>query len=140
MLALMLAVMMAQAQTPAVATLVQGSSSGVDAPREVVVRSPAEWAALWKAHAAPQTAPVVDFSTNVVAAVFLGTRPTAGFRVDIVGARREADVLVIEYAERAPGADSIVAQVLTAPFHIVTLPRYDGPIRFRKTAVAGSVP
>jgi len=140
MIALILAVIMAQAQTTAVATVAQGSSSGAADPREVVVRSPAEWAALWKAHAGPQTAPVVDFSTNLVAAVFLGTRPTAGFRVDIVGARREADVLVIEYVERAPGADNIVAQVLTSPFHIVTLPRYDGPIRFRKTAVAGSVP
>ena len=62
MIALILAVMMAQAQTPAVATVAQGSSSGADNPREVVVRSPAEWAALWKSHAGPQPAPVVSLT------------------------------------------------------------------------------
>lgn len=104
----------------------------------MVVRSPAEWDTLWKSHAGPQAVPVVDFSTNMVAAVFLGERPTGGYRVAIVGVRRENDALVLDYVERAPGAADIVTQVLTSPFHIVKLPRFSGPIRFRK--VAASVP
>lgn len=130
--AVIFALLMAQGPA-AVPTVAQGPSSGVEEPKQVVVRSPAEWDSLWKSHAGPQTAPAVDFSTNMVAAVFLGTRPTGGHRVEIVGTRREKDLLIIEYIERAPGADAIVTQVLTSPFHIVKLPRFNGPIRFRRS-------
>jgi hypothetical protein len=127
--------LMAQAPGPPIATVVEGSSSGFDEPNTVIVRSAAEWGALWKSHAGPQPAPAVDFSMNVVAAVFSGMRPTAGYRVEIVGTRRENDSLVVEYVERRPPADAIVLQVLTSPFHIVTLTRFDGPIRFRRSPV-----
>lgn len=137
MLTLILAVLLAQAQTAPIATIAQGSSSEIDEPQEILARSSAEWAALWKRHGGPGQTPTVDLSANLVAAVFLGTRPTAGFAVDIVGARREAEVLVVDYVERTPGADDIVAQVLTAPFHLVTLPRHNGPVRFQKVADTG---
>jgi hypothetical protein len=48
----------------------------------VIVRSAADWGALWAAHS-PQPAPAVDFSRALVAGVFLGSRPSAGFRVEI---------------------------------------------------------
>ena len=76
----------------------------------------------------------MDFSKHAVAAVFLGTRMTGGFSVEIVGTRRDGDTLAIEYAERRPDSDAIVAQVLTSPFHIVTVPRHQGPVRFQKRA------
>jgi hypothetical protein len=134
--ALILAVFMAQGPA-AIPTVAQGPSSGIEEPRQVVVRSPAEWETLWKSHAGPQAAPAVDFSTSLVAAVFLGTRPTGGFRVEIVAARRENDALVVEYVERRPAADTLVTQILTSPFHMVSLPRFTGPIRFRRSG-AGS--
>ena len=136
MTAFVLAVMMAQVPG-AVATVARGPASAVENPREVVVRTLPEWEALWKSHAGPQPAPAVDFSTSLVAAVFLGTRPTAGFGVEISGTRRENDALVVEYVERAPAPDAIVAQILTSPFHVVKLPRFDGPVRFRETAAGG---
>ena len=134
--ALILAIFMAQGPA-AVPTVAQGASSGVEEPAQVVVRSPAEWETLWKSHAGPQAAPAVDFSTSMVAAVFLGTRPTGGYRVEIVGTRLENDQLIIEYIERPPGAGALVTQILTSPFHIVKLPRFNGPIRFRRSG-AGS--
>jgi PrcB C-terminal len=140
MIPLLVALLVAQAQTSPVATVAQGPASAIEDPREAIVRSQTELAALWKSHAGPQSAPSVDFSANVVAAVFLGTRPTGGFRVDILGTRREGQALVIDYAERAPGREDIVPQVLTTPFHIVALPRYEGTIRFRKTTDGGRKP
>ena len=136
MIAVILMIVMAQAPSLNMTAVAQGTSSGIDDSREVVVRSPAEWQALWKAHAGPQAAPAIDFSTDVVAAVFLGTRPTGGFQVEIVAARLENGALMVEYVERRPGADAIVTQVQTSPFHIVKLPRFDGPIRFRRSASA----
>jgi hypothetical protein len=126
-----LAVAGAQGATP-VTSVAQGANSGIDDTREVVVRSRTEWDALWKSHAGAQPAPSVDFSQELVAGVFLGTRPTGGFRVDITGYRPDGSALIIEYVERVPAPDGIVTQVLTSPFHIVKLPRFDGPVRFRK--------
>lgn len=140
MMALILMMMMAQTPGPSMATVSEGSSSAIDEPNMVIVRSAPEWDALWKSHAGLQPVPAVDLSTNMVAAVFVGMRPTAGFRVEIVGARRENDALVVEYVERPPSPRTLVGQVLTAPFHIVTLPRFTGPVRFRKVAAAGTLP
>ena len=132
MLIAILVVAIAQSAAPRVTTVVRGAYSGISDASEVVVRSPAEWDALWKAHAGLQPIPAVDFSQEFIAAVFLGTRPSGGFGVEILGTRREAAALVIEYRERVPAASDIVTQALTSPFHIVKVPQFDGPIRFRK--------
>lgn len=126
-----LIVLLALAAGPAVTTVARGSMSAITGPREVVVRSSADWNALWKEHGSTQPVPAVDFSKELVAAVFLGSRPTGGFSVEVVGARVEGDALIVEYVEQRPGRDSIVSQVLTSPFHIVKLPAHKGPVRFQ---------
>src|SRR5690606_25162826 len=100
-------------------TVAQGDMSEIDTAREAVARTPAEWSALWKSHGGEGAPGAVDFSKQMVAAVFLGTRPTGGYRVDIVSTRRDGETLVVECLERAPGRGDISIQVLTAPFHIV---------------------
>jgi hypothetical protein len=87
---------------------------------------------LWKEHGVTQPLPVVNFSKEIVAAVFLGSRPTGGFNVEILSTRVEGDALIVEYGERRPGRGDIVSQVLTSPFHIVRLPAHKGPVRFEK--------
>src|SRR5678816_3856746 len=65
----------------------RGTSSQVDEPRKVIVRSAEEFQTLWKSHS---TAPLpkVDFSKSIVVGVFLGMRPTAGYTVGIQAVRR----------------------------------------------------
>jgi protease stability complex PrcB-like protein len=124
-------------QAPLVTTLARGQSSGVSQARQALVRDRVEWEALWKVHAPTEATPTVDFSSREVAAVFLGTRPTGGYSVDIVGTRFEAQTLIVEYAERRPGRSDILAQVITAPFHIVSLAKHDGPVRFESRTANG---
>jgi hypothetical protein len=111
-------------------TIARGELSGVAEARQVIVRDRMAWEALWKAHAPAQAPPVVDFSTRDVAAVFLGTRPTGGYSVDIVGTRLDGQTLVVEYVERRPGSSDILAQVITTPFHIVSVAKHAGAVRF----------
>ena len=127
-----LMIMLALAADPTMTTVARGPMSGVAESKQAVARTAAEWSALWKAHAGTQPIPAADFSTSIVAAVFLGTQPTAGFSMEIVGTRRDADTLTVEYIERRPGRGDITAQVITSPFHIVELPRHDGAVRFEK--------
>jgi hypothetical protein len=129
-----LASLLAQVVTPGlvVATLAQGPMSRIEEPRQVVVRSAAEWQALWKEHDPDRMAPGVDLTQSIVVAVFLGSRPTAGFAVEIVGVSHEAKRSVVEYVERRPPPGGVTAQVLTAPFHIARIARTDSPIEFRR--------
>lgn len=127
---LMLALLVAGQAAQAPVTIVRGADSAMESAAEAVARSDGEWASLWAAHAGSQARPAVNFSSRLVVAVFLGTQPTGGFGVRITGARLDRDALSVEYEVRRPGEDAIVPQVITSPFHIVTLPRHDGAIRF----------
>ena len=136
MLVLMLAAFLQTAQTPppAVRTVVKGPMSGIEEPRQVAVRSAGEWAALWKMHEATAQMPAVDFTREMVVAVFAGSRPTGGYSVEIVRAVGNTGTLVVEYVESAPAAGSVAAQLLTAPYHLAAIPKHDGEVRFQKVA------
>ena len=112
-------------------TVARGTDSQIDEPRQAIVQSADAWRALWMEHAggAPPVAP--DFTRETIVSVFLGTRPTAGFDVEITAVLQQGMETVVEYAERRPGRDAVTAQVLTAPFHIVRIPRPPGRIVFR---------
>jgi hypothetical protein len=115
-------------------TVATGTASFVDAERTVVIRTASEWDALWKEHAPTRPRPTVDFAKETVVGVFLGSRPTAGFSVAITAIRTASGVTTVEYAERRPNPDLMVAQVLTSPFHLVRIPTTAGTIEFKKGA------
>lgn len=131
MILLMLAALL-QATAPSLKTIERGQNSQVESPRQAAVRMPAEWSTLWRAHAPNRPAPDVDFSTTMVAAVFLGSRPTGGFSVEIVRTRVDGQSLVVEYVEKRPAPDAITAQVLSSPYHIVAVPAHSGTVSFVK--------
>ena len=127
-------VLLSTLQQPAVDTIARDSMSGVGAPRQAVVRNNEEWTALWRQHAGAKPLPKVDFTTRTVLAVFLGSRPSAGYGVEITRTRQEGKTLIVEWREVPPGRDSLVAQVITSPAVLVSIPRFDGEITFAKAA------
>ena len=113
-------------------TLAQGATSQIEEPRTAAIRTSHEWAKLWTEHGRIEKRPEIDFAGATVLAVFLGTRPTAGYGVEITRIEKEGAGLVVTYRERAPGPDERTAQVLTAPFHIVRIEAHTGPVRFSR--------
>jgi hypothetical protein len=101
----------------------QGQQSGIDVAKQVTARSLDEWDALWKQHGSGRARPSVDFNKEVVAAVFLGSRPTAGFGVQIARVRQEGAALVVSYTETRPAPGTLTAQIITSPYHIVAIPK-----------------
>jgi hypothetical protein len=132
MLVLALAALLQTTPQPPVRTVGKGPMSAIDGPRQVTVLSAAEWAALWKENGVNAPLPAVDFSREMVVGVFLGTRPTAGYGVEIVRAIGNSSVLVVEFVEAAPPRDAITAQILTAPFHLAAMPKHGGEVTFKK--------
>jgi hypothetical protein len=106
--------------------------SGVDRAEQVIARNDTEWKALWQRHAPGRNAPTIDFTKQMAVAIFLGSRPSGGYRVEITGVRTEGNTLVVQWSEAGPGPGQMAAQVMTSPAHIVTVPRHTGEVRFEK--------
>jgi hypothetical protein len=117
---------------PSVRVLSREAMSQVDEPAQTVARTAAEFAALWKKHAGDKPAPAVDFGSQMVVAVFLGTRSSAGYAADITGTRQADGALIVEWQERKPKRGEVSAQVLTSPAVLATVPKFAGTVKFEK--------
>lgn len=113
-------------------TLDRGAQSNVREGRQVVVRTDSEWARLWQEHAGERQRPAVNFATDMVLGVFMGNRPTAGYRVEILSATPRDGTLVVRYQELTPGRDAMTAQILTAAYQLVAVPSRPGEVTFEK--------
>jgi len=113
-------------------TLEQGSQSNVDAGRQVVVRTDAEWARLWQEHGGERPRPTVNFATDMVLGVFTGSRPTAGYRVEILSLAPRDGRLVVRYREVVPGREAMTAQIITSAYHLVVAPKAAADVTFEK--------
>jgi hypothetical protein len=131
MLWILVASVLLQGDVP-LRVLDRGDQSNVDDARQAVARTAAEWAVLWRQHSPDRPAPIVDFARDMIAGVFLGSRPSAGFAVDIVSARDAHGALVVQYRETSPPPGAVTAQVITSAYCIVALPRRDGNVRFER--------
>jgi VWFA-related protein len=110
----------------------KGGESNIDDAKMAVIRNAADLRKLWQMHAPDKPLPAIDFSKEMVVAVFLGSKPTAGYGVEITGARDDNGALVVEYHETAPARDAMTAQVLTMPYAIAAVPARQGDVKFEK--------
>jgi hypothetical protein len=113
----------AQTPVPGPRTIAKGDHTYIGSPREVVIRTPEEWATFWNEHAAERARPDVDFSREMVVGVFLGSKPTAAYSVAIVSTLAKNDALLVQYRVSQPAAGGIRAQVITFPYHLAAIPK-----------------
>lgn len=116
-------------------TIEKGGVSGVTSPRTLVIKSEEEWQRLWAQHAAARARtpgpPQIDFSREMVIAVFAGERTTGGFTVEVTAIDVSSGAIRVTYQESGPPPDSFLTQALTQPYHLVTTPRVEGPVTFQ---------
>ena len=114
-------------------TIEKGDQSNVDDPTQVVIRDGTEWRKLWQRHAPDRPLPAVDFSKESVVAVFMGSRPTAGYGIAILSTTEGGGALIVRYRETRPVPGRALAQVLTFPYHIVAIAKSTAPnVKFEK--------
>lgn len=114
------------ARAVAFVTVDRGLQSGVRQRLQAIVRTPEQWAALWRRHSGPSAAPPsVDFAAEMVIGVFAGERPATGYEVEITRVLGTDHGLRVSYRQRTPSPGALVRPVLTSPFHLVRLPRTD---------------
>jgi hypothetical protein len=125
-------------------TIAKGSSSGIHAYRFEAIYDGAAWQALWLQHAGAGPAPAVDFSTEMVIGVWLGDRPTSGYRAEvlslvvaqIIGAPGVGPGYLVTLRESQPGYNCITSPVVTQPFHIVRAARTTGGVMAEMVTLA----
>lgn len=112
-------------------------SSYSSGPREEVIRDANAWAALWNEHHRTQSpvpaVPAIDFSQNVVVAVYLGSRPNGCYGVSIDRIYQSEEKNIVEYSEYPPSKEDICTQAITFPSHLVVAPRTPYPFEFIKS-------
>src|SRR5258708_16630506 len=115
-------------------SLEKGSQSFVDDMRQVTAHTADEWNAVWKRHAPDRPAPQVDFSREMVVGIFVGSRSSAGYSVEVVRVEKQAAEpgIIVRYKETVPGRAAVTAQIVTSPYHLVAVPKQDGPVKFAK--------
>jgi hypothetical protein len=110
-------------------TLERGHYSGVREPLQIVIRSQEQWDNLWKSHSSieanPPSPPRVDFATEMVVGIFLGEKSTGGYEVEIFRVERRDSTLYLYYREKSPSPGMMVTQVMTQPYHLVKVSKYD---------------
>jgi hypothetical protein len=86
------------------------------------VTDKAAWGRVWQTSMG-ESAPAVDFSKYVAAAVFLGEKPTGGYVIEFGEPRLTGPQMVIPFKVIGPQPGQFVAQMLTQPFYLKTFPK-----------------
>jgi hypothetical protein len=123
------------AEMPAAAIIQQwkGAYSAQNTAQRVVVKDRKSWEKTWsgmKRPMQPKTeAPKIDFDKHMVLAVFLGRKNTGGYAVAIAKIEQK-EKLVVTVKETSPPPDAMVTMALTAPYHVVVVPKTEKAIEF----------
>jgi uncharacterized lipoprotein YehR (DUF1307 family) len=64
--------------------------------------------------------------------IALGERSTTGYSVKVKSVIKQATHLQVTYIEKKPGPNDVVAQVLTYPYIVISVPQSNLPVRFEK--------
>ncbi len=114
-------------------TLSRVSNSRVTEARYVIARDYEQFRQLWKEHnGSLEQLPEVDFQSEMVAGIFMGERSTGGYAVTIEEVLKEGEKFKFYYSESEPPEGSMTIQILTAPAHLIALPRSEAYPEFVK--------
>ena len=118
-------------------TLAKGAFSGITNKQQLVITNQSEWKQLWARHNVAEKSaekiPPVDFGKEMVVCITIGQQRTGGYRIEITDVETDAEKLRITYRRYAPPPDGINLQVITSPFHFVTVPKSDRKPEFVET-------
>ncbi len=98
-----------------------GMRGGPNEPGALAATDAASWRGIWNRLGQP--APDFDASKFVGAAVFVGERPTGGWRAEIA-ATQDGDDLIARWKIIKPGG--FTTQIITAPWLVRVFPRPKG--------------
>ena len=108
-----------------ITVLAGGSFCGIEKAGDIIITSGEDWENLWEkvqnGTYPKKQLPEVDFSRETVLAVFMGTRSTGGYSIEIIRVYKKNDVIKAVAQTSSPAPGDLVTTVITQPFHIVKI-------------------
>lgn len=100
---------------------------GVREKKEVVITDAETWQSVWQdlnsvREPMPEL-PQVDFSSQMILAVFMGEQRSGGYGINIDNIYKKDDDLFVKIVEKKPDPKGGVTLALTHPYHIVVIPK-----------------
>lgn len=110
-----------------------GVRKTMSTPEVVMARDDGELGRIWAedftgSHRDTTGLPAVNWEAEFVVAIFLGTRPSAGYTIRVQKVVRQGSCIEVTVKERKPAADDLSAQVLTSPYTVIACPRAGIPL------------
>jgi hypothetical protein len=117
---------------------ISGIQCKITEPAQRVIRSKNDWEILLSEMGGSDSStvfPPIDFSRQMVVAVFMGQKPSSGYRIRIIGEEEtpspQGRTLVVKIETTSPAAGLSSATVLTHPFSLKVVPLFIGPVQFQ---------
>ncbi len=121
-------------------TIEKGYVSGHNERKNYVITNEYDWLFLWDKVNSTVTPtfvtptlsqiPQIDFTQNMIIAVFQGTFGSTGYGIEIIKVIETENTLEIFVKETHPGRRCVVGFMVTNPYHIIKVKRTDKEISF----------
>ncbi len=111
-------------------TLDHGVDSDIEQEHTETITTPSQWAELHQDHATDEDPPPVDFDQSMVLAIFKGESPNACHGAEITNVTGIGEDQILVEGEFYEVDQPACAQVVTYPFHIVQIDRYDAQVEY----------
>ena len=114
--------------------ILQGEHSNVDKQKNIIITNNEELSSFYSKINMTRTpdfpVPKVNFKKNIVLGLFMGTKTTGGYSIEIDKIESYKNEIIVFYKEKSP--KGMATMVITQPCLIVSIPKKDLPIRFKK--------
>jgi len=101
-------------------------------PYAEVIHDQTSFMAYWQVMAPGKPMPQVDFNQNDVAVIFLGSRPTTGYAIQIDGVQEGTDAVTLAWHELVPAPGTATLKSVTSPWAMGILPKTSKQVLFLK--------
>lgn len=103
-------------------TLSKGSNGGIGKHNYLIIDSQIMWEQTWNQtfkHKTNPGVPVIDFTENIIIAVYYGWEATGGYSIEITKISESFSEFNVYVEETSPSLGSGLTQATTMPYHIV---------------------
>lgn len=116
-------------------TIDKGHNSAIEDALTKVYRTRQDFEVFWGRHGSnccpPPNVPDVDFTTRMVAVVYMGTQNSGGYSVEVTSVDQKEDGdLEVHFMTSVPGPRGFVTCSLTQPYHIISVDATDKNVSF----------
>ncbi|MEL6674977.1 MAG: protease complex subunit PrcB family protein [Bacteroidota bacterium] len=105
--------------------LMKGEMCGIEKAQNLLIRDLETFQSMWETYGKNQMPapkmPDIDFATQAIIAVFMGTQSNGGYNVSVAEVAEEGSLLKVKVTHTVPGSNCLTTMAITQPFQMVSI-------------------